>query len=75
MSNTNRFNVGDVVEHKASGQKGVIVHIREVCVNPGHSMGCPINTKAHCEMIFIDRYDLSVGFGSKTVPVLGLELK
>lgn len=75
MSNTNRFNVGDVVEHKASGQKGVIMRVHSKCVNPDHPDFVPHVRRSDCQIVFLDVYDLSTGFGIEPITISGLELK
>jgi hypothetical protein len=63
----NKYNQGDIVYHKASGQKGVIEEAITFCANPAHKVGihCIMDGK-NCCMKFSGAYNISTGFNLTT---------
>lgn len=64
----NKFVVGDMVTHRASGKTGVIEYVYQRCKNKDHktNLDCMygrIYNKKNCKLIEIDNYDISLCFG------------
>lgn len=66
------FNVGDLVQHRASGERGVVVKVNRSCYAEGHRTGDMQNVIQHwggftdeCQP-HVDSYDVSYGFDRAT---------
>ncbi len=60
-----KFQIGDTVYHKASGERGVVVDMAMRCTvhPPMHSAHLFGGSRGECEFVFAGTYDLSVGLG------------
>jgi hypothetical protein len=60
-----KFQIGDAVYHKASGERGVVADMAMRCtVHPLlHSAHVFGGNRGECEYVFAGTYDLSVGLG------------
>jgi hypothetical protein len=59
-----KFQIGDTVYHKASGERGVVANMAVRCtVHPPMHSAHVIGSRGECEYVFAGAYDLSVGLG------------
>ena len=59
-----KFQIGDIVYHKASGERGVVTDMAMRCtVHPPMQLAHVLGAKADCQFVFAGTYELSVGLG------------
>ena len=59
-----KFQLGDIVYHKASGERGVVTSMNMRCtVHDPFDAAHIIGNRADCEFVFAGTYDLSIGLG------------
>jgi len=65
-----QFNLGDLVRHRASGEKGVVVELSQKCTVHSWPMDCYVASphwkrKEECRLEYTGRYLLSHGFDKR----------
>ena len=69
-----KFAVGDLVRHRASGERGVVVGLPRQCTNPDQAYTIFGSPHSDCRTEWTGCYELSMGVGqSATVPEVELE--
>lgn len=74
----NKYKIGDIVQHKASGEKAVIINIHESeCQNPEHQNNPFVCFKKdkNCIYVLLDLYDISISFDKQIDEIPGFLLK
>lgn len=69
-----KFKVGDLVQHRASRRRGVVIQVNYHCVNPQHqsAMGMPacyLRKMDDCQKEFSGSYELSLDVQEQYGPV------
>jgi hypothetical protein len=68
------FKVGDMVKHRASGEKAVVIEVISLCNNPRHltsPIGCLVNGKRSPECHLVpNRCMVKYGFDKLATPMV-----